>query len=106
MTEKFETFETYDGRKYWIDDEKETLFIEKGEKLYEVPLSEITRVEMWGTETCMGIDIYCKSRSDSITITASDYEDGTDEENEKGRRELTRFLSLYSPKMKKFCLVL
>ena len=90
MTEKFET---YCGKKYWID--KEILFIEKGVKLYEVPLSEITKVEMWCTETCMGIDIYCKSRSDSITITATDYEDGTDTQNERGKRELMRFLSLF-----------
>jgi len=91
MTEKFET---YSGKKYWID--KEVLFIEKGAKLYEVPLSEITKIEMWYSETCMGIDIHCKSRTDSITITAADYEDGTGEQNQRGKEDLTKFLSFLS----------
>jgi len=91
-------FETYRGKKYWIDEEKGILFVETG-KLHEIPLSEITKVEMWGTPTCTGLDIYYKSRKDSVTILATDYEDALEESNKKGWAEMEEFLSLYEHKL-------
>jgi len=90
-------FETYRGFKYGIDEEKRVFVVIKKSETVEIPLNELTEISTWGTCTCTGLDIsYTRDgKKFSYTITATDSEDMSKNDNERADKELDKFLDMY-----------